>query len=112
MAGHYRRACDLRHTVTIQQESRVADGGGGYALTWTKVADARAAIEPLTGGERLRAMQLEDKVSHRVTIRYRGDVTAGMRLKFGTRLFNIRAVINPDERNCWLELMCDEGVAT
>ena len=57
-------------------------------------------------------MQLEASVSHRFTMRYRNDITAKNRLKFGTRVFNIRAVINVKERNKWLEIDADEGVAT
>lgn len=104
-------ACDLRHRLTLQQEVRTADGAGGYTPSWSDVATVWAQVEPLKGAERLHAMQLQDTVSHRVTIRYRAGVTAALRLLFGTRVFNIRAVINPGERNRWLELMCEEGVA-
>ena len=51
-------------------------------------------------------------MTHRVTIRHRDAVTAKMRLKFGTRILNIRAVVNPSERNRTLELLCEEGVGT
>ena len=51
-------------------------------------------------------------MTHRVTIRHRDGVTPKMRLKFGTRILNIRAVINAGERNRTLELLCEEGVGT
>lgn len=102
----------LRHRVTIQSESTTADGGGGFTLAWTDVTTVWAAVEPLKGAERLRGQQLEAAVTHKITIRHRSDVTTKQRLKFGTRLFNVRAVINPDERDRWLELLCEEGVAT
>lgn len=101
----------LRNRVTLQEESRAIDTGGGYTLTWSDVVTVWARVEPLAGGERLRAMQLEDKISHRVTIRHRTGVSAGMRLLHENRAFNIRSVIDPDERKHWLELMCDEGMA-
>ncbi len=74
-------------------------------LVWGKV-------EPLTGGERLRAMQIEDRLSHRIVIRHRPGITPAMRVRFGSRVFNIRAAINREERNRFLELLCEEGVAT
>ncbi len=43
---------------------------------------------------------------------YRAGVAPKQRLLFGARTLNIRAVVNPDERNRWLELLCEEGVAT
>lgn len=102
----------LRHRVTIQSETRTADGAGGFTLTWADVATVWGAVEPLKGMERLRAQQIEAPVTHSVTIRHRTDVSTKERIKFGTRLFNIRDVINPDERDRWLELLCEEGVAT
>lgn len=106
---------ELRHRLTIQTENPVADGGGGQGDPWASpvtVATVWGRVEPLSGSEGLRAMQLEDRVTHRVTIRYRKGITASQRIKFDSRLFNIRAVINVGERNRWLQLLCEEGVAT
>ena len=57
-------------------------------------------------------MQLEARVSHRIVIRYRDDVTTNDRILWGSRTFNIRAVIDREARGRWLELLCEEGVAT
>lgn len=112
------RACDMRETIVIQAENEVADGGGGFANPWatpTAVATMRACVEPLRGFERLRAMQLESPVTHKITTRYRSGIKPEHRIKYvkngETRFFNIRAVINLDEKNLWLEIMADEGVA-
>lgn len=105
----------LRHRLTIEEEVRVADGGGGFDLSWQAIATEPVVwgrVTPLSGREVLRASQLQTPVSHRVTIRYRADVTASMRLTLGSRVFNIRALINVEERDRWLELTCEEGVAT
>ena len=108
------RACDLRHSIVIQAESTTTDAGGGQSDPWaspTLVAATRACIEPLKGFEVLRAMQLEAKVTHKITMRYRSGITAKMRIKFGSRILNIRSVINVEERGRWLEILADEGVA-
>lgn len=102
----------LRHRLTIQAESPTADAGGGHGLAWSNVATVWGRVEPLSGGERLRAMQIESRVTHRITIRYRAGVTAANRIAFANRIFNIRAVVNVEERNRILELLCEEGVAT
>jgi SPP1 family predicted phage head-tail adaptor len=106
------RAGSLRHRVTLQQPAETPDGGGGFTLAWTDVATVWAAIEPLKGAERLHAQQLQSPVTHRVTMRYRSGVTPTMRLLFEARTLNIRAVIDPQERNRTLELLCEEGVGT
>jgi SPP1 family predicted phage head-tail adaptor len=103
------RIGELRQRVTLQQPNDVPDGAGGFTRSWSDLASVWARIEPLSGAERLRAVQLESAVSHRVTLRYREGVSASLRLKFGARVFNIRAVINLEERKDYLDLLCEEG---
>lgn len=110
------KCCDvhaglLRHKVEIQEMIRISDGGGGYEATWQTVAKVWANIKPLSGNETMAAMQLEDRITHDIVIRYRGGVTAAQRIKYGDRLFNIRSVINVEERNVWMQLRAEEGVA-
>ena len=45
---------------------------------------------------------------HRVTIRYRSDVAANMRLLFGSRVFQIVGITNVDERKHTLEISTRE----
>lgn len=104
----------FRHQIVVQAENALPDGGGGWTDPWaspTVVATLRASVEPLRGFERLKAMQLEDSVSHKITTRYRAGITAKMRVVFKSRPFNIRSVINVDEANRFLEIFADEGVA-
>lgn len=106
----------LRHRLVLQRRNPVADGGGGEdGDPWAApnvVATVWGAVEPLSGAERLSAMRLEGQVTHKITIRYRSGVDSDMRIVMGTRSFNIRAVMDVGERRRYLELLCQEGVAT
>ena len=111
------KCCDLtagklRHQITIEREQPVSDGAGGSYLTWATVATPRAFVDPMSGGERLQAMRLEATITHRIYIRYRDDIRTGDRINFDGRLMQIRAPIDLEERNRWLEIHADEGVAT
>lgn len=111
------KCCDLtagklRHQITIEREQSVSDGGGGSTITWSTVATPRAFIKPMSGGERLQAMRLESTVTHRIFIRYRDDLLTSDRINFNGRLMQIRALINLEERNRWIEIYADEGEAT
>lgn len=53
----------------------------------------------------------KNELSLLFTIRYTNGITSKMRIKFGTRLFNIRAVVNIDEKNELLELTAEEFVS-
>lgn len=106
----------LRHQVTVEQPSRTPNAIGGFTVLWTTFLTSPANISPVSGGERFFAGKLEGDVTHKVTLRYRTGVTAQMRIKyvFGgvTRYLQIRGVVNPGERNEWLELKCAEGPAS
>lgn len=108
---NYDLAKKLKKRITIQQPVEVSDSGGGYTLSWSDLASVWAEVKPVSGREDYRALKLESKVTHKVTIRHRSDVTAGMRISMGGRVFNIRAVMNQDEENEKLLLLAEEGVA-
>lgn len=101
---------DLRHQVTLQGVTRTDDGGGGYTEVPVTIATGVwAAVEPLEGNERIRAMQTEASATHRVTLRYRSDVTAALRVVHeGRTLEVVSPPIDPEERHAELQLLCRE----
>lgn len=102
-------ASRLRSRITLQSASDMPDNGGGITRSWEDMDTVWAEILPLSGKETLRQLQLQSVVTHRITIRYRNDVNAAMRLATGGRVFVIRAVINPGERDEVLELLTEEN---
>lgn len=104
-------AGQLRERVTIQQAVETPDGGGGSSIDWQDVATVWAEVRPLSGRERLQAQQLESAVNYRIRIRFRSDITAGMRLVWRDQVMNIRAVYNEDQKRAYLTLDCESGVA-
>jgi len=104
------RAGDLRHRITLQQKTETRDSFGAVIETWNDVATLYASIEPLRGKEFFDAQQVNAEVTIRIRIRYRSGVTPNMRVLFGTRTFDIQSVINVDERNREMILMCREVI--
>ena len=108
------RAGELRHKITFQQLTVANDTWGKSVPTWTDQVTTRAAIWPMKSVERIESMKLDNEVTHKIRIRYRTGITAKMRVKFvkdnSTRYFNIRSIINADERNIYLELMATEEI--
>lgn len=103
------RAGELRHKVIIQ---KISDNVNSFNQPdeddWVDVATARAAINPLSGREFFAAEQNNSEVTHKVKMRYIAGVLPNMRIKFGTRYFGIIAVLNVEERNRELQIMCKE----
>ena len=102
---------DLRKQVTFQAETPTTDSAGGYALVWTNVMTVWADIKPSSGQKYFVDGHLEGHVTHHVTMRYQSGITTDMRMIYNSRVFNIRAVLNTNESNRWLELLVEEGVA-
>ena len=110
------RAGDLRRRITIQQRSATQDGYGQQAVTWSNVLTTWAHIESLSGNQLNKAQSIYNEVTHKVTMRWQAalnDVKAvgSYRIMYGTRIFDIGADLNFDERNRVLELLCKEGLS-
>lgn len=105
-------AGNLREPLTIQRKLATSDGMGGEAIQWITLAIIRGDVRPLSGREAVQAMQLQASLTHRVYIRYRADLTPADRLVMRGQPLQIRAIVNMEMKNRWLELACDSGVAT
>jgi SPP1 family predicted phage head-tail adaptor len=103
------QAGKLRHQITLEQNTGVEDTAGQVVDNWTPFAtNLWASIRPLTGEEVLQAQQVQAEVTHEVKLRYLAGVTPQLRVLFGARVFNILSVVNTDERNYELVLLCKE----
>lgn len=104
------RAGTLRHRVTIQQNTPTQDAFGEPIESWSTYATVWAAVEPLTGNERFVPVgaQVQATVSTRIRIRYRDGVTNQMRVLWGSRIYRIEAVLNLEERDREIHLLCEE----
>lgn len=99
---------EMRQRVVLERPERVGDGGGGADETWVEIAELWAAVKPMTGAERTEAEAISGRVSHEIWLRFRDDVAAELRFRIGTRLFDIRAVLDVDERRRFLRCLAEE----
>lgn len=100
----------LDKRITIQSVAVTRNAIGEPIQSWADVATVWAAVEPVQGREFWEQQQVQSEVTTRIRIRYRAGITAAMRVVYGSRLLNIRSVIDPKERHDELQLMCSEGV--
>lgn len=99
---------DLRHSVEIERAVAAGDGAGGASLTWILVARVWAAIWSRAAEESFRFDREAGTASHDVWIRYRNDITPDMRVRYGTRVFNILGVIDVEDRGKFLRCPTEE----
>lgn len=98
----------LKHRVTLQEYTATRDSYGAELEAWVDIATAWASVEPLTGKEYFQTQQINAEISTKVTIRFKAGVAAKMRLIYNDRVFEIISVINTEEKDVQLVLMCRE----
>lgn len=102
---------EYNKVVTIQENTQAADGMGGFTDSWgtvTGLASLRVAIWPVSARERIENQQIEHVITHRVRCWYRSAILPAMRVKWGSRYFKINSIVNPEEDNRMLDMICEE----
>ena len=105
-------AKDLRHAVTFEQREEVKNATGGLDVNWVAVVSTWVKITPLSGRETFKASKIQSEVTHSVVMRYLAGITPKLRIRFGDRYFDIKSVLNVEERNIELNLLVEEGAGT
>lgn len=100
---------DLNKRIIWQYKTKTPDGMGGFTDSYIDACVTWAAIWPVSANETVAANAISMVVSHRIRIRYRSAFKSGWRGKYGNRYFAIVSVINQNEKNEWLDIMCKEA---
>ena len=98
----------LRHQISLLKPIIVKDALGQEVEKLEIQNTVWASIEPLSGKEYFSAKQVNSEVNAKVTIRYIESLLPHWVVQFGQRIFNIQAIINLEERNKYLQLLCSE----
>lgn len=102
----------FRHQVDVQRSTATRGSSGSVPPTWNETdpfARARMSITPLSARETLSNLSIGVETTHRLTGWWIPGITADMRIRFGSRYFDIISIRNIGEQNTWMELLCREG---
>lgn len=104
----------LRHRIVIQRPVYTQDGDtGDMVASWVEVATVWAAIEPASAREFVAAQAEQSKIMARITIRYRDDIDATMRLLHTAKFqfYNIEGILSDKESGLeYLTIPVSEGI--
>lgn len=103
----------LRHRLTIQTAiDKDSSFGGNAEKVWTDTVTVNGSVRPMLGKEAEHAQLMAAETSHTIVIRYPDPATivvdAKNRILFGARIFDVEYVLDKDERNRELKLLCFE----
>lgn len=98
----------LRHRLELHSASPTPNDFNEPIDAWSSYGTVWGRISPMKGEELFHAQQTNATVTHKILIRYNSNVTAKHRVIFNSRIFEINAVLDPEERNEMLFLHCTE----
>jgi len=104
----------LRHRMVIQRPVQQQDPTTGEIVSaWEDVPPkAWAAIEPLSARDFISAAAQQSVITARITLRYRADISADMRLVHGGTVYNIHGVLaDAGTGREYLTLPVSEGIS-
>jgi len=98
--------------IELQKPTKTANGVGGFTTTYATERTFYAAIWPVSAKERIQSDQRAMTVTHRVRIPFYSELRSDWKVKYSNRYsdryFTIGGIINGDEGNREIELLCKE----
>ena len=99
------RAGPLRHQCSVQKQTRIPDGLGGYEEGWTEIRRIWAEITIPSGRTSVVAQQVESMITVEIRVRPSPDLLSGVRLVNSGFTYLIEAAL-PDNERSMLRLLC------
>ena len=105
----------LTRSMVLEAPQRVADGAGGFTLTWVALGTLWAELQPGAGRETVGTEVLFAAVPYRITVRGAPVGSPSrpkpeQRLRDGSRVFTILAVSERDSQGRHLTCFAREEV--
>lgn len=97
----------LSSRCVLQQPDATVDALGQPVLTWTDVATVWGDIRYRSGMETIKAGSPVSVVQASIRIRYRSDITAGMRVVHNLVVYSITAVLPDAHHREYLDLVTE-----
>jgi SPP1 family predicted phage head-tail adaptor len=98
----------MRHRVVLESRSTVVGDGGRKTITYAEIATVWVSIEPQALDAEISADRLEFAVAFTITCHFSKDYLDTRRIRFGSRIFTVKSVLNPGEANQKLVFRAEE----
>ncbi|MGX9392564.1 phage head closure protein [Nitrobacteraceae bacterium UC4446_H13] len=109
------RAGSLNKRATFQRFTSVSDGAGGVTETWSDFVAVWAQFSPERAREKIQQGRIADNQAGALRVRSSSttrQIGPTYRVVLDGVTYNIRSVVNPDQRNDMLEFAIEtDGVS-
>jgi len=105
------KAGRLRHRLELQRNTPTRNTSGEMSDAWATVGTYWGSISAVKGDERFSSAQRVADADITIMMRHVGTITTADRLVHRAKTYDIREVIDRDERNAEYTLRCSEGAS-
>ena len=105
----------LDQRITFQRVTLTPDGGGGMVRAWadlTQTPKVWAHVRPRLGSEGMDQGRMNASSFATFTVRHREDISEVDRLVWKGEAWNIRRIMRVSQRQQYLEIDAERGVAS
>ncbi len=100
-----------QHLLLIEKNFGTGEDQFGQQIKdYQEFARVYGWVQPRSGREFFAAQQIQADVTHIINIAFCPGIVPEMRINFDGRFLHIEAVLNVQERNIELDLMCREAI--
>jgi len=99
----------LRERVQLLRKTETTEAEGGHTVAFTPLATVWARVHTLSGRLTDRADARAASTTHSVVIRFRSDLSAGDRITWRGRTFEITGTSDINGRRAYLSCSCNEA---
>lgn len=98
----------LNTRIIVERRTQSKDAWGQpLPDAWLPVATLWSNVRHMGGSEAIRADAVSSAVRASIRIRWRTGIDAGMRVKVGAAVYDIKAVLPEMSRREWVDLVCE-----
>jgi head-tail adaptor len=105
----------LDQLITFERETATPDGYGGQTSSYAQIAQEWAQVTGKKGDEKAQNGNLADSALINVVIRSNFDILETDSLLWddgrGDQRYNIRSILNSGNRDAWMVIEAERGVA-
>ena len=105
------RAGRLRHRLQLYSKEYTQNSYGEAITTITLQGTVWGAIEPLSGKEYFAQQQVQAEAEVRIVLRFYSGIDESWVIKHDGKYYDIVDVLNHEERDRMLTVMCRQGVS-
>lgn len=100
----------LNRRLVLEAPLEADDGAGGVSRTYDAMASLWASVTPVSAQEEIEAARLGARVTHRIGIRFSGDITTRHRFRDGSAVYRIVSLRDRDGRKRFLDIAAEQRI--